>query len=208
MPAAAVCGLFVGQHGLVDRVPVDDLGLAVGDALFEHLQEQPLVPLVILRIAGAHFARPVDCQTHRLHLFLHVGDVVVGPLGGRDLGLDGRVFRRHAERVPAHGHQDVVAAHAQLASHHVVDRVVAHVAHVQLAAGIGQHGAGVELGLFRAVGVLGVFLDQIDVAGLPVLLGGRFDGSGEVAFLHGLVRGGEKGVSRPIAPGRGGGQNP
>jgi len=91
-PAAAVDDLFVGQHGLVDRIPVDDLGLAVGDALFEHLQEQPLIPLVVLRIAGAHFARPIDCQTHRLHLLLHVGDVVVGPLGGRHLGLDGGVF--------------------------------------------------------------------------------------------------------------------
>ncbi|MNI30752.1 hypothetical protein D3C73_846100 [compost metagenome] len=138
-PATAVDDLFVGQHGLVDRVPVDDLGLAVGHALFQHFQEQPLVPLVVLGIAGAHFARPVDCQTHRLHLLLHVGDVVVGPFGRRYLGLDGGVFRRHAEGVPAHGHQDVIATHAQLAGHHVVDGVVAHVAHVQLAAGVGQH---------------------------------------------------------------------
>src|SRR5690606_16878047 len=49
-PAAPVDDLFVGQHRLVDRVPVDYLGLAVGNALFEHLQEQPLVPFVVLRI--------------------------------------------------------------------------------------------------------------------------------------------------------------
>ena len=30
------------------------------------------------RIAGAHLARPVDRQTHRLHLLLHMSDVVVG----------------------------------------------------------------------------------------------------------------------------------
>ena len=72
-------------------------------------------------------------------------------------------------------------------------------AHVELAAGIGQHGAGVELGLLGAVGVLGVFLDQIGVAGLPILLGGRFDGGGVVAFLHGLVRDGEKRDDQPRA---------
>ena len=44
-PAAAVDHLLVGEHRLVDRVPVDDAGLLVGDALLEHLQEQPLVPL-------------------------------------------------------------------------------------------------------------------------------------------------------------------
>src|SRR5690606_26840143 len=150
-PAAAVDDLLVGQHGLVHGVPVDGLGLAVGDAFFQHLQEQPLVPLVVAGVAGAHFARPVDGQPHRLHLLLHVGDVVVGPLGRRHLGLDGGVFGRHAEGVPAHGHQDVVPAHAQLPRHHVVDGVVAHVAHVQLAAGIGQHRASVELRLGLAV---------------------------------------------------------
>ena len=36
-PALAVDHLLVGQHGLVDRVPVDDLGFAVGNAFFQHL---------------------------------------------------------------------------------------------------------------------------------------------------------------------------
>ena len=48
-PAAAVDHLLVGEHGLVDRVPVDDLRLAIGDAALEHAQEQPLVPLVVRR---------------------------------------------------------------------------------------------------------------------------------------------------------------
>ncbi len=193
-PAAAVDDLLVGEHGLVDRVPVDGLGLAVGDALFQHLQEQPLVPLVVGRVAGAHFARPVDRQPHRLHLLLHVGDVVVGPLGRGDAGLHGGVFRRHAEGVPAHGHEDVVPAHAQLAGHHVVDGVVAHVTHVELAAGVGQHRAGVELGLGRAVRKGGVFGDAVDVARAPVGLGFGFDLVREVAFLHGSVW--EMGVER------------
>jgi hypothetical protein len=109
-PALAVDHLLVGQHGLVHRVPVHHLGLAVGDALFQHLQEQPLVPLVVLGVAGGDLAAPVDGQPHRLHLLLHVGDVVVGPLGGRHAVLQRRVLGRQAEGVPAHGHEHVVAA--------------------------------------------------------------------------------------------------
>ena len=42
--------LLVGQNGLVYRVPVDPAVLAIGQALVIHLQEQPLVPLVVLRV--------------------------------------------------------------------------------------------------------------------------------------------------------------
>ena len=55
-PALAIDHLLVGQHGLVHRIPVDDLGFAVRDALVQHLQEQPLVPLVVARVASGHLA--------------------------------------------------------------------------------------------------------------------------------------------------------
>src|SRR5690625_2872180 len=54
-PSAPVDDLLVGQYGLVDRIPVDHLGLAVGNAFFQHFQEDPLVPLVVVGIAGADF---------------------------------------------------------------------------------------------------------------------------------------------------------
>ena len=181
-PATAVDHLLVGQHGLVHRVPVHDLGLAVGDALFQHLQEQPLVPLVVIGVTGGDFARPVDGQAHGLHLLFHVRDVVVRPLGRRHLVLQRRVLGGQAEGVPAHGHQDVVALHAQLAREHVVDGVVAHVAHVQLARGVGQHGAGVVLGLGL------VFSDAVGVLGLPMVLRGALDLNVVELFLHVAVR--------------------
>ncbi len=64
-PAAAFDHLLVGQHGLVHRVPVHHLGLLVGDALFQHAQEQPLVPLVILGRAGGQLALPVEGKAQR-----------------------------------------------------------------------------------------------------------------------------------------------
>ena len=196
-PALAVDHLLVGQHGLVDRVPVHDLGLAVGNALFEHLQEQPLVPLVVAGVAGGDLAAPVDGQAHGLELALHVGDVLVGPLGRRHAVLQRRVLGRQAEGVPAHGHQHVVAAHAQVAREHVVDRVVAHVAHVQLAAGIRQHRAGVVLLAARVLG------DAVGIGGAPLRLGSGLDVAGFVAGIHGgsararLGAAGNAGLSRP-----------
>ena len=183
-PASPVDDLLIGEHGVVHRIPVDDLCLAVRDAAFEHAQKQPLIPFVVAWIAGAHFPRPVDGEPHRLHLLLHVGDVVVCPLRGRNPGLDGGVFGRHAERIPAHWHEYVETAHAQVPRHHVVDRVVTNVPHVQLSAGIRQHRAGVELGFGRAVHVGGVLGDAIGVARIPVGVGGCLDDGGLVAFLH------------------------
>ena len=91
-PAFAVNHLLVGQHGLVHRVPVHHLRLAVGHANIEHLQKQPLVPFVIARVAGGDFARPVDGQPHGLHLLLHVGDVLVGPLRRWHAVFQRRIF--------------------------------------------------------------------------------------------------------------------
>ena len=68
------------------------------------------------------------------------------PLVGVDAVLDGRVLRRQAEGVPAHGVQHVVALHALVAGDHVADGVVAHVAHVELARRVGEHLQAVVLG--------------------------------------------------------------
>ena len=183
-PAAAFDHLFVGEDGLVDRVPVDDLGLAVGDALFVHLQEEPLVPTVVVGLAGGDFSRPVEGEAERLHLRLHVGDVVVRPFGRSDLLGDGCVFGGQTEGVPPHRGHDVVPLHAVVAVHHVVEGVVANVSHVKLAARIGQHGADIELGLGLTVGVKSVLDGAVDVLGLPLGLDFRLDGLGRIGLAH------------------------
>ena len=183
-PAAPVDYLLVGEYGLVDGVPVDDLGLAVGDALFKHLEEHPLVPAVVFRAARGDFARPVESKTERLHLLFHVVDVVVRPLRGGDLLRDGGVFGRKTEGVPAHRGHDVVALHAVEAVHDVVQGVVAHMTHVELAARIGEHGADVEFGLRFAVRVECVLDGPIDVLGLPTGLDFGFHRLGGVGVAH------------------------
>ncbi len=178
-PAPALDDLFVGQHGLVDRVPIHHLGLLVGDALFQHAQEQPLVPLVVLGRAGRQFALPVEGETQRLELLLHVGDVVPGPLRRRYPVLHRGVLRRQAESVPAHGLQDVVALHPVVAGEHIADGIVPHVPHVQLARRIGEHRQAVVLRL------VGVFRSAEGLRGVPVGLRGLLDFGRKIFFLHG-----------------------
>ena len=129
-PAATVDDLFVGQYGLVDRVPVHGAAFFVDHTFFEQAREQPLFPTVVIRLAGGDLAGPVHRQAQAAQLGLHVGDVFVGPLGGRHVVFHRGVFCRHAEGVPTHGLQHVLAEHALVARNHVADGVVAHVPHV------------------------------------------------------------------------------
>ncbi len=62
-------------------------------------------------------------------------------------------------------------------------------AHVEFAAGVGQHGAGVEFWLGFAILVLGMFRYTVGVLLLPLCLCGRFNFGGVVSFLHGLCMG-------------------
>ena len=78
-PAGAVDHLLVGQHGLARRAPVDERVLLVGQTFFKELQKDPLVPAVILGIAGGDFALPVVGQPHALELGLHVENIFLGP---------------------------------------------------------------------------------------------------------------------------------
>ena len=52
--------LFVGEHRLVNGVPVDGGFFAVSQIGVEKLQKQPLGPAVVVAVAGRHFTRPVD----------------------------------------------------------------------------------------------------------------------------------------------------
>ncbi len=177
-PAAAVDHLLVGEHGLVHGIPVDGSGRLVGDAALEHPEEQPLVPPVIAGVAGREFARPVDAEAERHQLRLHVGDVVAGPLRGRDGVLDRGVLGGQAECVPAHGLQDVAALHAHVTGERVADGVVAHVPHVQLPARVGEHAQAVVLRL------RGVLAREERAGGFPLRLDLRLDFSRFVALFH------------------------
>ena len=79
----------------------------------------------------------------------------------------------------------LVAVHALIAYYGILKGIIQGVAHVQLAGGVGQHGAHVELGLFLAVRAEGVFDGAVDVVLSPLFLDLRFDFLRIVGFAHG-----------------------
>ncbi len=144
-PALAVDDLLVGEDGLAARAPVDLRALLVRQVALEHLQEQPLIPAVVLRLAGRELALPRVAHPHALELPLHVGDVGERPGLGVGGVLDRGVLGRKAEGVPAERMQHVEAAHPLHAGEHVADHVVAEVPHVRVPRRVREHLQTVEL---------------------------------------------------------------
>ena len=174
-PAAPVDHLLVGEHGVLDRVPIDPGFLAIGEPGREEVEEHLLLVAVIVRVAGRDLARPVVAEPHAFELRAHRRDVLVGPDRGMDLLGDRRVLGRQAERVPAHRMQHVEPLRPAIARDQVAHRVVAHMADMELAGRVGKH---LEDVVFWPAG-LGLDLEEPPLA--PAALPFRFGFSEIVA---------------------------
>ena len=168
-PAAAIDHLLVGQHGGAFGAPVDERALAVGEAALQHLEEEPLVPAIVFGLAGGNFAVPIVAEGEAAMGLFHRGDILQGPLARRHFVGDGGVLRGESESVPAHGVQHVEAAHPLIAGKRVADGIVADVADVEGAAGVGQHLQDVELRLG------GILFGLVEIGVLPTVVPLQFD---------------------------------
>ena len=108
-PTAAVDHLLIGEHRLVDGIPVDHGDLALNEAGLHEIDEHLLFVAIVGRIASGELAAPVDGEAERLELAAHRCDIVIGPGFRMHAALDGGVLGRHAESVPAHRMQHIVA---------------------------------------------------------------------------------------------------
>ena len=131
----------------------------------EHFEEGPLGPLVVFRIARAHFAVPVEREPDLVELLAVAGDVALGRCGGMLPRLDGILLRRQSECVVAHRVQHVESLLTLVARVDVRGDVAERMAHVQpRARGVGKHVEHVE---FRP---RGVSLDLVGLMFFPVSL--------------------------------------
>ena len=146
--------------------------------MLEQLEEDPLRPLIILRVGRVDHAVPVEAVAEHLELTGEVLDVLLRDDGGMDVVLDGKVLRRQAEGVKADGVQDIVALHALFAADDVHRRERARVADVQTrGGGVREFDQAVELGaLVPRHGGVGLYL-------LPLVL--PFFLNGCEIVLHG-----------------------
>ncbi len=150
-PAAAVHNLLVRQNGAALRAPVHERLFTIGDAALQHFEEEPLVPAIVIRLAGGHLAIPVVAELETAMRGLHLRDIGLRPFARRALVGDGGVLGRQAKSVPAHGVQHIEAAHPLIARQRVPNGIVPDMPDVQRARRIGQHLEHVKL---RARGVL------------------------------------------------------
>ncbi|MCY1167703.1 hypothetical protein D9M73_76730 [compost metagenome] len=138
-PAAPVDDLLIGEHGHVDRVPIDRAFLAIDQAVREQVQEQRLFVPVIIRLARRQLARPVEREAQPFELCLHRRDIVAGPAAGVNTLFHRGIFGRHAEGVPPHRVEHFHACHPAIARQHVAHRIVADMAHMDPPRRIRKH---------------------------------------------------------------------
>ena len=138
-PALTVNHLLIRQHGHIHRIPVHHRLFAIHQPFIHKVDEHALLLAVVFRITGRKFAAPVQRPAHRLHLRLHVGDILIGPFFRMPARRHRRIFRRHPERVPAHRVQHVMPGGYLIARHNVAHRIVAHMPHMDAPGRIRKH---------------------------------------------------------------------
>ena len=112
----------------------------------EDLQEDPLRPLVKLRVRGGHRATTVVAQAQRVQLTRHVLNIRHRGRARVRTRLDGVLLRRQTESVVAKRVQHVLAQHAVVAREDIRRDVAQRMTHVQArAGGVGEHVLDIEL---------------------------------------------------------------
>ena len=97
----------------------------------KELNENPLCPLVVVGVARAHLAAPVETEADAVQLLAVAGNVGFRRDGGMLAGLDRVLFGRQTKGIVAHGMQNIVAAVALVARDDVAGDVAQGVPHVQ-----------------------------------------------------------------------------
>ncbi len=151
-PAAAIDDLLVGEDRVIHRVPVHLAFFAIDKTRFVESLKQPLLLVIVVRIAGREFARPIERQADALQLRAHHLDILVGPFARIDLLLHGRVFGGQAEGIPAEGMQHAEALRPLVARDDIAHHVVAHVPDMDAPRRIGKHLKHI---VFRLVAIRG-----------------------------------------------------
>ena len=134
-PAAAVLDLQGRERRLAAVAPVDGGVVAVDEAGLEQGDEEPLRPAVLALVGAVEGPPVVEGVAEPLHLLEHPLAALHDPVGRPHAAVDRRHLGGQAEGVEAEAEQDGVAAGAAVAGVGVADRVVADVAHVQVARG-------------------------------------------------------------------------
>mmetsp|Transcript_36599 Transcript_36599/g.65494 ORF Transcript_36599/g.65494 Transcript_36599/m.65494 type:complete len:272 (+) Transcript_36599:2151-2966(+) len=133
IPALAlpVDDLLIGEHGAECLAPVHGHLRLVRQPALQQLQENPLRPLVVLWIRGGNLPIPVVAEPQALQLLAEPVHILLRSDSRVRPRLQRILLRGQAERVPAHGVQNVKALHALVAGDDVGRGIALWVTDVQ-----------------------------------------------------------------------------
>ncbi len=151
--------LLIGETGLAAGAPIDREFLLIGKSLLEHLHENPLGPLVELRICGIQLHIPVIERIDLLQLTLDVLHILLCGDGRMNAHLDGIVLSRKSEGIPAHGMDHILALDQLVTGPGIGDHIASPVSYMQAGARrIRKHIQTVVLLLLAVVGIDGILI--------------------------------------------------
>ena len=146
----------------------------------EHLHKCPLRPFVILRIASAHFAAPIERETNLVQLLAVAIDILRGGYGRVLTRLNRILLSGQTEGVVTHRVQHIESAQTLVTRIDIRSDVTQRVAYVQTRTRrIGEHIEDIEFGTRR------IDLHFVGTALAPLFLPFGFDGS-KIVF-HNLL---------------------
>ena len=120
-PTDAARRLLVRQHRLFLRTPIHRRVLTVDQPALQHLQEEPLIPLVVFGRMRRDLAPPVEAEAHALELRAHVRDILFRPLARMYVAFDRSLLGRLPETVPTHRMDHVAALQAFVPRQRIAD---------------------------------------------------------------------------------------
>ena len=170
--------ILIGENDLAGGAVVDHGLIAEYESVLEHLEEDPLCPLVIAFLCGIDHARPVKGEADALELTGKLLDVFIGHLTRMYAGFDRGVFSRQTVSIEADREEDIIALQSALSADDLKAGISLDVTDVHtVAGGIREFNERIELFLIRAVhSAEGLVL-------IPVILPLFFD-FGKTVFLH------------------------
>ena len=112
--ALASLGVLIRKDNLAGWTVIDERLGPEYESVLKELEEDPLGPFIIFRIAGADLAVPVEGESDRSELIGKVLDVLLRDNSRMSIRLDGVILRRQTESVKADREKDVVALHSSL----------------------------------------------------------------------------------------------
>ena len=112
--ADSVYDLFICKHAFAGGAPVYIHFFFIGKSVLEELNENPLSPLIIIRIGSVDFTAPIKGNAERLNLLFKAGNILLCNYFGINVVFDCVVLGRKSESVPADRIKTIVALKSAL----------------------------------------------------------------------------------------------